>query len=99
LVDLGRNFFVDSCDISSNIILQDWPIDAMCCQMYNLRPRINFGQELNKWPTETIDVIRMDLMFKEFLIIIKGRGNPLQVVLLDKEKFAVYINHSFFIYV
>lgn len=82
-VDYGTLDEVDCRDIRLKIMLEEVPVIAISCKLFNVRPLANTDGKL-EWQEGMLNEIHKEIVDQEFRIHVKGRGRPLPIVMLTK---------------
>jgi hypothetical protein len=80
-VDYGTLDAVDCRYIRLKIMLEEVPVTAISCKLFNVRPLANTDGKL-EWPEEMLNKVHQEIVEREFRINVKGRGRPLPIVML-----------------
>lgn len=78
--DWGTLDTVNKNDIRLDIDLEDVPVQAVRCTLYNLKPA---GDASNGWEIDDLNKIHPRAVDKKFKVHVKAAGPPIQVVLFQ----------------
>ena len=79
-VDYGKEDSVDCRDIRLDIILEDIPLIAISCKLFNIRP---VGGQQN-WPTRVLHFIYVNIVESDEFTVLQGLNPPFEVELSSK---------------
>ena len=82
MADYGTTAVVDINHIRLDLALEEKPAQVLHCSLYNLDSQLENGSQ--KWDIEQVAAMREEVVEREFRVVVKGLGPPLQVMIYPK---------------